>query len=119
MINGKFTNKGGSCFILPGKPILISPNEMSPKSPTNKEEETQPETAKKVERPTSLAKRDMIVEISGNEKTKTRTAGEGKQDKPNMCQVQVQESMVKGTDYADHIRQHFTWKFFREGSGGS
>ena len=71
---------------------------MSPKSPTTNKADTasesQPETAEKAERPTSLAKRDMIVEISGNEKTKTRTAVEGKQDRPNMCQVQ--DTMVKG-----------------------
>ena len=82
------------------KPALISPNEMSPKSPTTIKEPVsdkegcfvQPDNSKRAERPTSLAKRDIIVEISGKEKTKTRTAetktSEGKQDKLNMCQVQ-------------------------------
>ena len=93
-----FDKKG----ILLRKPALISPNEMSPKSPTNiKEPESEKDrlvqnNSKKAERPTSLAKRDIIVEISGKEKTKTRTT-ECKQDKPNMCQVQ--DNMAKGRDF--------------------
>ena len=106
MINGDFIKGEERGVFLPIKPALISPNEMSPKSPTATKEAPsdkescplQQDNAKRAERPTSLAKRDIIVEISGKEKTKTRTAetktAEGKHDKLNMCQVH--DNMAKG-----------------------
>ena len=66
---------------------------MSPKSPTTNKEDTegrdtiQCESVKsKEDRPTSLTKRDIVVEISGNEKTTVKTVEEF-HEKSNMCKV--------------------------------
>ena len=84
---------------------------MSPKSPTASDQTSgdtnsvaaQLGNSKRAERPTSLAKRDTIVEISGNEKTKTRTteAQSGTEAKSNMCQVQ--ENVTKGEFGFSHL----------------